>query len=222
MTRYALIFNLNRCVRCRTCYIACKWEHGIPFHPRDEAHPREYYRLRYVSWEWGSYPDVRRAHIPIICMHCDDPLCIDFCPTQAIVKRGDGIVYVDKERCNGCGVCVHVCPYGALYIGPNGKADGCDLCVDRVDSGLEPRCVEECPARAIIFGDLDDEKGHVHRLVSSGEARPLLLDGVKGTSVYYVPSRNERWDELPRDMNFLKALGERKRDLPPIKGLIRG
>jgi len=49
MASQAMVIDLNRCVRARTCYVACKREHNILAHPRDEAHPYEYYRLRYVE-----------------------------------------------------------------------------------------------------------------------------------------------------------------------------
>lgn len=223
MARYGMVFDLNKCVRCRTCYVACKKEHGILAHPRDEGHPHEYYRLRYAEWEWGKYPAVKRAHIPVLCMQCEDPVCISFCPVEAISKRSDGITVIDKARCNGCGACLYTCPYGALYLSPEGKADGCDFCAERIDAGLLPRCAEECPSgdRTVLLGDLDDPKSEVARLVASGKARPLLLGGTKATGVYYVPSANEGdWDRLPANEGFLQALEERKIDLPCISGIL--
>ena len=224
MASCAMVIDLNRCVRSRTCYVACKKEHKILAHPRDEKHPYEYYRLRYVEWEWGEYPMVKRAFIPLICMHCEDPICLKFCPVDAISKRSDGIIVIDKERCNGCGICAHVCPYGALYITPEGKADGCDFCADRLDIGLPPKCVEECPSDkrgAIIFGDLDDPESQVAKLISSGKAKPLLFAGVKSVRVYYVPSPNEGdWDKLVTNESFLNTLAKRKVDLPDITGVL--
>jgi len=220
MTTYAMLINLNACVRCRTGYIACKKEHKILAHPKDNEHPYEFYRLRYVEWEWGSYPAARRAFIPIACMQCDDPICARFCPVGAISQRSDGVLMVNKSICNGCGVCAEVCPYGALYINIEGKADGCDFCADRLDKGLPPKCVETCVGRARTFGDLDDPQSQVSRLVSSGKAKPLLLDGVKKSSVYYIPSPNEPdWDTIGSNEDFLHALDKRKKDLPPIRGV---
>ena len=222
MARYAMVIDLTKCVRSRTCYVACKKEHHIPAHPRDKDHPYEYYRLRYVEWEWGTYPEVRRGFIPMMCMHCEEPLCMKFCPVGAIKRRDDGITTIDKDRCNGCNICTHVCPYGALYIGPDGKADGCDFCVQRIDRGLLPRCVEECPSgsRTIIFGNMADPESEVSKLITSGKAKPLLLDGEKGARVYYIPSRNEgEWEKLASNEYFLEALAKRKKDLPPVKGI---
>jgi len=215
-----MVIDLNRCVRCRTCYVACKRAHGIVAHPKDNEHPYEYYRLRYVEWEWGKYPETKRASIPIHCMQCNDPHCIISCPTEAIKRRSDGATIVDNELCNGCGVCLEACPYGALYIGPDGKADCCDFCAKLNSSGLMPECVEMCPAKARYFGDADDPESEVSILINMGKAKPLLLDGITSTRVYYIPSANEPdWAEVSSDEGFLGSLNKRKRDFPPVKGL---
>jgi tetrathionate reductase subunit B len=224
MANYGMVIDLNKCVRCRTCYVACKREHNILGNPRDDAHPYEYYRLRYVEWERGKYPTVKRAYVHVFCMHCADPICMKFCPVNAISKTSDGITVIDKDACNGCGVCTRVCPYGAIYMNPEGKADACDFCVDRLGEGMPPKCVEECPSGsggALGFGDLDNPESNISKLVSSGKAKPLLLNGVKSTRVYYVPSPNEGdWEKLPSDEGFQNALSKRSRDLPPIKGTL--
>jgi len=221
MANYGMVIDLNRCVRCRTCYVACKRQGNILAHPRDEQHPYEYYRLRYVEWEWGKYPAVRRAFIPISCMQCDDPICMRFCAVDAINRRSDGMIVIDEDICNGCGVCATVCPYGALYINSDGKAGGCDFCADRLDAGLPPKCFEMCQGGARTFGDLDDPESKISKLVASGKANPLLLEGVKSTRVYYIPSPKEpEWEKLPTNEDFLTVLEKRKRDLPPIRGII--
>lgn len=221
MARYGIVIDLNKCVRCRTCYVACKREHNILAHPRDDKHPYEYYRLRYVEWEWGRYPAVRRSFIPVQCVQCDDPICIRFCPTDAITLRKDGIVKIDRNRCNGCGVCSAVCPYGALYMDHENKADACDFCVDRLDVGLAPTCVEMCPAGARIFGDLDDPDSKISKVVKSNRAQCLVVKGAENKRVFYIPSSNEAdWNNLENDENFEMALDRRKKDLPPIKGIL--
>ncbi|MFC1904189.1 4Fe-4S dicluster domain-containing protein [Chloroflexota bacterium] len=221
MAKYGMVVDLNRCVRCRTCYVVCKKELNVLAHPRDDEHPYEYYPLRYIEWEWGEYPTVRRGFIPTHCMHCEDPICMAFCPVDAITQRSDGIVIIDKERCNECGVCAAICPYGAIYIDWQGRAGGCDFCAARLDAGGVTKCVEECPAGARVVGDLDDPKSKITKLVASGVAKPLLLKGVKNTRVYYIPSHNEAdWDKLESNEEFQKSLAKRERDLPPVKGVL--
>jgi len=83
---------------------------------------------------------------------------------------------------------------------------------------------EECPpgsGGAILFGDLDDPESAIFKLLKSGKAKPLLLGNTKDTRVYFVPSKSEpSWGDLPTDQGFLQALGKRKGDLPPIKGVL--
>jgi Fe-S-cluster-containing dehydrogenase component len=221
MASYGMVVNLNKCVRCRTGYVVCKKEHHILAHPRDPEHPYEYYRLRYLEWEQGKYPKVKRSFIPVHCMHCQDPLCLTFCSVEAITQRSGGIVVIDKERCNGCGVCAQICPYGALYINRDEKADGCDFCADRLDAGMAPKCVEMCPAGARIFGELDDSQSEVSKLIETGEAKPLHLRSVVHTRVYYIPSTSEPdWGGIATNRGFIEALGRRKKDLPPLKGVL--
>ena len=219
---YVMIIDLNKCVRCRTGYIACKEEHDIVAHPRDNEHPYEYYPLRYVEWEHGKFPNVERAFIPFHCMHCEDPICKNYCSTDAIYQDEYGIIHIDKNKCNGCSACAYACPYGAIYIGPDRKAGLCDFCINRLEKGKEPACVENCPpGGARIFGDLNDPESKVFKLVASGKAKPLLLQEVKKTRVYYIPSKHEPdFAMLPYDSLFLEALKERNKDLPPIQGTL--
>ncbi|MBW2609635.1 MAG: 4Fe-4S binding protein [Deltaproteobacteria bacterium] len=217
MSRYGIVTDLNRCVRCRTCYVECKRSHDILAHPRDDHHPYEYYRLRYVEWERGRYPTVKRSFIPLHCVQCDEPICIRFCPIDAISKRKDGIIHIDRGECNGCGVCAMICPYGALYIDHENKADACDLCVDR----SIPACVEMCPAGAKLFGDLDDPDDKISKVVKAEIAKPLIIKSAENRRVFYIPSPNEKgWESLEADDAFKQALEKRKKDLPPVKGIL--
>ncbi|MBW1736151.1 MAG: 4Fe-4S dicluster domain-containing protein [Deltaproteobacteria bacterium] len=220
MARFGMVIDLNKCVRCRTCYVACKKEHNILAFPKDEMHPYEYYRLRYVEWEQGSYPMVRRSFIPIQCVQCDDPICIRFCPVDAIMLR-EGLIKIDRNRCNGCGVCTNICPYGALYIDRDGKADGCDFCAERLDAGLVPVCVEMCSGGARIFGDLDSPDSKISKTVKSASAKSLVIKSQVNRRIFYIPSPNETdWDELEFHEGFKNAMDRRKRDLPPVRGIL--
>ena len=110
-----------------------------------------------------------------------------------------------------------ICPYGAIYIGPDGKAGVSDFYIDRLKRGKLPKCGLICPGEARIFGDLNDLESKVSKLVSSRKAQPILLKGVKKIRVYYIPSKHEPdFATLPNDPLFLEALKTRNKDLPPI------
>ena len=108
MTRWAMVADLRRCVGCQTCTAACKQANATP--------PGVQWR-RVVDLEVGEYPDVKRAFVPVGCMHCDDPPCMHVCPSTATRKRPDGIVTIDYDLCIGCGYCAVACPYQARFKG---------------------------------------------------------------------------------------------------------
>jgi len=77
------------------------------------------------------------------------------CPVDAITKREDGIVLIDEELCTGCKDCIEACPLGVMQFDEEkGLAEKCDLCVERIERGLQPACVAACPSHCIYFGDI--------------------------------------------------------------------
>jgi Fe-S-cluster-containing dehydrogenase component len=79
------------------------------------------------------------------------------CPVSAYTKREDGIVIQDHDKCLGCRSCLMACPYAAPQYDPvEKKISKCDMCVDLVDQGLQPKCVELCPGHVLKFGKIDE------------------------------------------------------------------
>jgi anaerobic dimethyl sulfoxide reductase subunit B (iron-sulfur subunit) len=93
-------------------------------------------------------------------LHCIHPPCVEACPEKAITKRlQDGIVLVDKDKCNGCRICLEACPFGAPQFGENEIMQKCDLCVDAMNLDMEsPPCAATCPTQALMFGVIDREE----------------------------------------------------------------
>ena len=169
MARYAIVLDARRCVGCHACTVACKTNNDLPldmiFNPVTTVGPT------------GSFPDLHMFHLPLLCMHCENPPCVDCCPTGASKKREDGIVWVDEDQCVGCKACVMACPYGARV--PNlekGVVQKCDFCLDRVQQGKDPYCVTTCHQQARIFGDLEDKNSEVYQLVHNNKTSQLLVE----------------------------------------------
>jgi Fe-S-cluster-containing dehydrogenase component len=96
-------------------------------------------------------------------------------------------VVIDADKCVGCKYCIVACPYGARYFDEEkGLPDKCDLCVDRVDAGLEPACVQTCVGRALALADLAAPTDKNAARIRSGEAKPLHPELGTKPSVYYV------------------------------------
>lgn len=156
MGQYAFYFNSGTCTGCKTCQVACKENYHLPV--------GNLYRhvVNYVGGSWteideGRYlPDGQFGYfISTACNHCEQPACVDNCPTGAMQKDGDtGIVWSDHEVCIGCGTCVTSCPYGVPQLHEDyGYAVKCDMCRDEVANSHTPYCVAGCPMRALDWGE---------------------------------------------------------------------
>ncbi len=144
--------DLTRCIGCSSCTLACKFENNTYMPGPKEKHAPVNYRI-VVHQEGGYYPNPTLKHISMACMHCADPACEKSCPNGAISKRAsDGIVTIDSAVCVGCRRCEWSCPYGApQFNGTNGKMEKCHFCMNRVDAGLQPACVQTCVGKALTM-----------------------------------------------------------------------
>jgi len=183
--RYGLLIDVESCIGCQTCRIACKMENkfdkgvGIRVDTIGGAYP---------DTPMGKYPNLSMYFLPVPCMHCDEPPCMYACPMEAIYKREDGIVVIDEEACNCCEACISACPYGALtYDSEREEVQKCRLCHHRLDQGMEPFCVLCCPAEAIAFGDLNDTKSTISKLIIEKNAYTIKPEFATGPAVYYCP-----------------------------------
>jgi len=153
VTQWGFGFEPARCIGCQACVVACQQSHGLPpavrWRSMEKLPPNAGQRdLRFLSWS---------------CMHCQEPACLAACPATAYIKRlADGIVLHLDDRCMGCRYCTWACPYGApQYDESAGIVTKCDYCVERLQEGLEPACVETCFGGALAFGTMEalEERG---------------------------------------------------------------
>ncbi len=151
--QYGFVIDQDRCIGCHACTTACKAENEVPVGS---------FRTWVKYTERGTYPTVKRHFAVLRCNHCTKPPCVDICPVNALSKRPDGIVDIDRDACIGCRACMQACPYDALYLNEDhGAVEKCHFCAHRVEQGLQPACVTVCPVGAIIPGDFDDPSSQV-------------------------------------------------------------
>jgi Fe-S-cluster-containing dehydrogenase component len=91
-------------------------------------------------------------------MHCEEPICAQVCPADAIKKTPDGVVQSAlKPRCIGCSNCVYSCPFGVpKYIEAMDQMMKCDMCYDRSSVGKKPMCATVCPSGALTFTSMEE------------------------------------------------------------------
>jgi len=182
--RWGMLIDTNQCKEgCNDCVSACNTENGLS----GGTLPTDSQWIRKI--EIKDVSSGRELSLPMMCQHCEHPPCVDVCPTNASMKRADGIVLVDKHRCIGCRYCMMACPYKARSFVheplsdqnpdvPRGKGtvEACTLCVHRIDQGLKPACSEACPNKAILFGDLNDANSEIAQKVRSVATTQVRAD----------------------------------------------
>ncbi len=212
--RYGMTVDVNRCVGCQTCTIACK-------HANDTTPDVQWRSV--LDVEQGAFPDVQRFFLVVGCQHCAEPPCVPVCPTGATAQRADGLVTMDHDLCIGCAYCAVSCPYQARTIVHEdrhyfaaktrqetltshperiGTMQKCTFCIDRMDEAeaaglvpgedlaVTPACAASCIAEAIKFGDFNDPDSTVSRLV--GARNSFQINDFLGTDpqikyLYDVP-----------------------------------
>ena len=196
---YGMVIDLKKCVGCHACHVRCKAENGTP---------PGVTRAKVLRQSVGTYPDVKRSIVPLLCMQCENPPCVEQCPAEATVKDDDGVVSIDLEKCIGCDLCIAACPYEARYAikegtgyfgeglnpyetssyneGRVGAVDKCDFCKGngRLERGEAPACVDACVVGARTFGQLED----LMELVESRDGFQLYPEKGTNPSVWYLPA----------------------------------
>ena len=183
MARLTMLVDLQRCIGCWSCNVACKQENDVP--------PGVFRNELFTVGPFGEYPDVKSYFLPRPCMHCEDAACVKACPTGASYQRGDGLVLIDADKCIVCGYCAWACPYGARQVNEVAqRMEGCTMCAHRIDEGLDPACVHHCMGKARMFGDLDDPDSEISKYLAANQDRVFHLlesQGTKPRVIYLAP-----------------------------------
>jgi Fe-S-cluster-containing dehydrogenase component len=144
VSELAFFIDFSRCIGCQACVQAC--EECDTHRGQSMIHLEVIHRADSVQTA------------PQVCMHCEDPICAQVCPADAIKKTSDGVVQSSlKPRCIGCSNCVLACPFGVpkydVYVDQMMK---CDMCYDRTSVGKRPMCATVCPSQALAFTTLEE------------------------------------------------------------------
>ena len=141
----------GKCTGCMLCAMACSLNRFGECNPHRAA-----IRIKRDAFE--------RYELPLVCVHCEDPICKEVCPQNAYHEE-NGIILHDDDQCMLCGMCALYCQ----NMGINFTGDGiikCDLC------GGEPLCVNYCSTEAIVFVDAEispkkSREVHAERVLDS-------------------------------------------------------
>ena len=162
--RFGMAIDLDRCLRCQACVVACAAENNVPPLGREGAA-----QSRPIHWMDMLWPKARGSTLghepmPIPCMHCERPECVQVCPVGATYRADDGVVAQIWDRCIGCRYCMIACPYSRRYYNwsepawpggnpscanpdvamrPAGVVEKCTLCHHRIRARYERARLDE-------------------------------------------------------------------------------
>jgi Fe-S-cluster-containing dehydrogenase component len=120
MPKWSMVIDLDKCVACQGCSIACRAENNTPVVEPDQSEMgrsmlwNDVFPLR--AEEEGAIASAQAKYLTRPCMHCEDPPCVKVCPVEATYQDNEGIVRQNYTRCIGCRFCTVACPYGVRYF----------------------------------------------------------------------------------------------------------
>jgi Fe-S-cluster-containing dehydrogenase component len=204
---YAMGIDIHKCIGCGRCADACKKENKVP---RDPIFFRTWVERYIIPIDGEALVDspnggidgfpefrgdidvLRSFFVPKLCNHCANPPCVQVCPVGATFASRDGVVLIDETYCVGCRYCIQACPYGARFIHPIKEvADKCTFCYHRIVKGLRPACVEVCPTRARVFGEVGRRSSPLRHFMRFNDVSVLKPSLNTKPKVYYAGAGGE-------------------------------
>ncbi len=191
----AILTDATKCIGCERCVQGCVEQNQLPpdvpakFKAGDGLSSARFTSIVEIP---GREPETSRF-VRRQCLHCEEPGCVAACLVGALVKRDDGAVVYDADKCIGCRYCMLGCPFSIPryeYDQPLPYIKKCKMdetC--RVDGGA-PACTSACPTGATVFGPHEELVAEAKRRIA--ERPDLYVDHVwgehefGGTSVVYI------------------------------------
>lgn len=175
---YMIDADIEKCIGCQMCMIDCAAHHAD-----ENKLPISYPKGWDLLPESRLFVDLNGAFpVPLLCKHCENAPCATVCPTGAIrVDEKNGFKILSKDKCIGCRSCLLACPFGLVSMDNEGKAaQKCDMCMERLERGIDPVCVLVCPRGALsvqpVAPSMDEvRKKTAEQMLKSHEERKRLL-----------------------------------------------
>ncbi len=115
--KWGMVVDIDRCIGCQACVIACQSENNVPINEEVDFLSRRAKQWIRIDRFWeGEYPNVKARFIPVFCQHCDNAPCEPVCPTYATYHNDQGLNVQVYNRCVGTRYCANNCPYQVRFF----------------------------------------------------------------------------------------------------------
>jgi formate dehydrogenase iron-sulfur subunit len=195
----SFFIDTTLCTACRGCQVACKQWHDLPAEITKNRGTYE----NPPDLSFNTYKVVRMREqvvdgelkwlfFPEQCRHCIEAPCLETAGDPSAIYRDDktgAIIFTANTKNLDADEIIEACPYNIPRKAPDGTLAKCDMCIDRVENGLPPACVQTCPAGAMNFGDREEMLALAKkRLAEVKKTHPkaMLIDEDTVSVVYLV------------------------------------
>ena len=115
--KWGMAVDIDRCIGCQACVVACQSENNIPTNETKDFLSRRAKQWIRIDRFWeGEWPNVKARFIPVLCQHCENAPCEPVCPVYATYHNSQGLNVQVYNRCIGTRYCANNCPYQVRFF----------------------------------------------------------------------------------------------------------